>query len=121
MKAILILCLCIVAVHSRAGRRDRPDFDCGRWCRSDGYKPVCSTENKNYDNACYLECNWKYKECDGRCPCYRPSIPDRPDPRGPFCYCSKYDPVCTNEGTVDCESKAKCEGKYVFYDSPCMD
>ncbi|XP_060557054.1 insoluble matrix shell protein 6-like [Ruditapes philippinarum] len=78
MKTVVILVLFAAVAHC-AVRRDKPDFDCDKICRPFGYDPVCSDRNKQFDNECFLDCEWKYKGCDGRCPCNRPDTPDRPD------------------------------------------
>ncbi|XP_060557052.1 insoluble matrix shell protein 6 [Ruditapes philippinarum] len=75
MKLEIALLLLAVTVCVKGGfLQGRSGYDCRRRCGYDR-RYVCSTDGTTYDNECMMKCNWAYKSCDGRCPCYRSSAP----------------------------------------------
>ncbi|KAL4231788.1 lariat debranching enzyme [Mactra antiquata] len=116
MKVVIILFACVATALSR-----RPDFPCDKICPRYGFKPICSSNNNDFSNDCYLECYWEYKACDGNCPCAGSQQPVYQPPTT-YCGCSwDYDPVCASDGeTYHNKCVAECEnGKYVWYDGVC--
>ncbi|XP_053406706.1 insoluble matrix shell protein 6-like [Mercenaria mercenaria] len=136
MKVEVALLLLAASAAAVSAYRVWSGDECRRYC---GYHTsyVCSTGEVTYDNECMLKCDRAYKQCDGRCPCYRPPRPiyyePRPvEPQEPVyvyneplpqndCRCSPdKDYVCTYDGeTYDNECEANCDGKVKMCDGQC--